>query len=128
MKCPYCSKEINEDALFCGFCGKSIIEHQVENEEIKADGIKEDKTIKKKQHKGLKLLLVFCIFGFISGGVLGLLYARGFVSLSYLTIGTEFKWIPHTEGKIDIDETENDVLDDKDVETEISDDVLKSNE
>ena len=128
MKCPYCSKEINEDAMFCGFCGKSIIEHKVENEETKVESKKEDKPTKKKQHKGLKLLLVFCIVGFMSGGVLGLLYARGFISLSSLNIGTEFKWIPHTEGKIDIDETENDVIDDKDVETEISDDVLKSNE
>ena len=30
MKCPYCSKEIKNDAAFCGFCGKQVPKKHLE--------------------------------------------------------------------------------------------------
>ena len=49
MKCPFCSREINDAALFCGFCGKQIPQTPIEVspqpppiEELKEEVIEEN--------------------------------------------------------------------------------------
>lgn len=57
MKCPYCNKEIPDQAKFCGFCGNKISEDK-KSETGKKDnnGNRNDKGNKHKKGKGLKIL------------------------------------------------------------------------
>lgn len=142
MKCPHCSKEIKDDALFCGFCGKQVPQTPLEEpsstsppDEIKAEvptksnvipaeNIEEPQKKKaenkpKKKHIAIKVLLVLVLLSFISGSTLGFLAARGIISIKELLPNDNFKWTSFSEGEtgtIDADDTS----DSKDSEKEDS--------
>lgn len=136
MKCPFCNKEIKDDAVFCGFCGKQVPQKPLEEaspappaDEEKAEvsnvssGAAEEtqkKNIKskpKKKHTALKVLLVFVLLAFTSGSVLGFLTARGVVSLESLMPNSNFKWTSFSEGQSETVESEE-TSEDKDGEKE----------
>lgn len=136
MKCPFCNKEIKDDAVFCGFCGKQVPQKPLEEaspappaDEEKAEvsnvssGTAEEtqkKNIKskpKKQHTALKVLLVFVLLAFTGGSVLGFLTARGVVSLESLMPNSNFKWTSFSEGQSETVESEES-SEDKDREKE----------
>lgn len=138
MKCPYCGKEIKDDAVFCGFCGKQVLQIPIEEasqspqpDEVKnevpekTDNVpagkvektqkKKNKDKPKKKHTAVKVLLIFVLLSFISGSVLGFLTARGIVSLESLIPNSNFKWTSFSEGQSEKAETE-DTLENKENE------------
>lgn len=124
MKCPYCNKEIKDDAVFCGFCGKQIPQIPLvetsqspppdkpksvgsdETNNIPSDEIIEGQS-KKTKHKpqkkrtGFKVLLIFLLFSAISGSVLGFLTARDFIPIKSLFTSNGFKWTSLSEGQFE---------------------------
>lgn len=136
MKCPFCNKEIKDDAVFCGFCGKQVPQKPLEEasptppaDEVKAEVFnvpsetdeetqkKNTKSKPKKKHTALKVLLVFVLLAFIGGSVLGFLTARGVVSLESLMPNGNFKWTSFSEGQSETLESEE-TSEDKDGEKE----------
>ena len=141
MNCPYCGKEIKDDAAFCGFCGKQVspkpleeaapsppsdaIEKEVTESsdnapnEVVEETAKKTKDKPKKKHTAVKVLLVFVLLAFIGGSVLGFLTARGVVSIESLFPNSRFKWTNFSEGQAETTETA-DTSDDKEDEKENS--------
>lgn len=141
MKCPYCSKEIKDDAAFCGFCGKQVPSPPLEeaspsppSEEEKnevsesANSIPSEsveETQKKAKHKpkkkrtALKVLLIVVLLAFVGGSVLGFLTARGVISIESLLPNSNFKWTSFSEGQSETTETDE-TSDDKESEKEES--------
>ena len=141
MNCPYCGKEIKDDAAFCGFCGKQVspkpleeaapsppsdaIEKEVTESsdnapnEVVEETAKKTKDKPKKKHTAVKVLLVFVLLAFIGGSVLGFLTARGVVSIESLFPNSRFKWTNFSEGQTETTETA-DTSDDKEDEKENS--------
>ena len=146
MKCPYCSKEIKDDAVFCGFCGKQIPQKPLEEAspappiaEVKSEVSNDAEVLKKtevvstesadetpkkkskdkpkKKRIALKVLLIFAVLAFIGGSVLGFLTARGVVSLESLIPNGSFVWTSFSEGQTDVVESE-DATEDKESEKE----------
>ncbi|MBE6949023.1 MAG: zinc ribbon domain-containing protein [Ruminococcaceae bacterium] len=129
MKCPYCSKEIKDDALFCGFCGKQIPQKPLKEaspappaDELKIEvsesvnnasseiGEAPQKVSTRNESKNKctssKVLLVFVLFAFVAGSILGFLTARGVVTLESLISNNNFKWTSFSEGLTETLETE----------------------
>ncbi len=141
MNCPYCGKEIKDDAAFCGFCGKQVppkpleeaapsppsdaIEKEVTESsdnaptEVVEEPAKKTKDKPKKKHTAVKVLLVFILLAFIGGSVLGFLTARGVVSIESLFPNSSFKWTNFSEGQAETTETAE-TSDDKEDEKENS--------
>lgn len=144
MKCPYCSKEIKDDAAFCGFCGKQVPPKLLEeaspsppSEEkktevsesvnsIPCESVKQtqkktkDKT--KKKSTALKVLLILILLAFVGGSVLGFLTVRGVISIESLLPNSNFKWTSFSEGQAETTETDN-IADDKESEKEESSEI-----
>lgn len=84
MKCPKCGKEINDQDVFCGFCGSKI--------ELSK------KPVKKKNKKiGVKIFMFFSIMAMLSGIVLGFFVARGIIDIKNFTKKNEFQWTDWSE-------------------------------
>lgn len=100
MKCPKCSKEIDDQDLFCGFCGAKIE--------------KLESPVKKKKRKiGIKIFMFFVLIAMLSGTVLGFCMARGIIDLQELTKQNKFQWTDFSEAT-----TEPDTSKDEEVEKE----------
>lgn len=137
MKCPYCSKEIKDDAAFCGFCGKQVpLTHlkeaspsppsdEVKNEvsesfdntpsETVEETRKKPRDKPKKKRTALKVLLIFVLLAFVGGSVLGFLTARGVISIESLLSNSNFKWTSFSEAQSETTETDE-TSDDKENE------------
>lgn len=144
MKCPHCGKEVKDDALFCGFCGKQVpqmplteasppsppdeekIETPIKVDNIPVDDAEEAQKMKaenkpRKKHTALKVLIVFVLLSFIGGSTLGFLTARGIVSIKALLPTGSFKWTSFSEGqteKADVDDTTEGKDDEKGEDTD----------
>ncbi len=108
MKCPHCSKEISNEASFCGFCGNTIPKE--DNENAKAREVSatkaEPQAIKskaKKKHTGLKVLSIFLVIALFAGGISGFLAARGVISFKSLIPFKQLKWTDFLEASTDIE-------------------------
>lgn len=139
MKCPYCSKEIKDDAAFCGFCGKQVPPKPLEeasppSEEektevsesvnsIPSESVEETqmkaKDKPKKKRTALKILLILTLLAFVGGSVLGFLTARGVISIESLLPNSNFKWTSFSEGQSETTEIDK-PSDDKESEKEES--------
>lgn len=122
MRCPHCLKEISDDASFCGFCGKTISNHedaqdlhdsskansaQTESLGEKSDS-KTKKTVSKKKHIGLKVLLIFLIIALFAGFSLGFLCARGIINIDDIINKNQMKWTDFSEAYTETEQiTEN---------------------
>lgn len=100
MKCPKCSKEIDDQDLFCGFCGTKI-------ERL------ERQTKKKKRKIGIKIFIFFALIAMLSGTALGFCMARGIIDSQELTKKNKFQWTDFSEAT-----TEPDTSKDEEVEKE----------
>lgn len=105
MKCPYCNKELKDDASFCGFCGKQI--PQMPSGNASSDPPKPIEQTPKKKRTALKFVLILVLFAFISGSVLGFLTARDIVSFKSLMPNNRFKWTNASEGQSETTEPDN---------------------
>lgn len=113
MQCPKCSKEIKDDALFCGYCGASMTEHNRDAPKSKDQSIKksidtnaENKETKKEPHKKkiekkqrepiknlkTKIYISILIVALILGMVLGFLTARGILDIGSIFNSNQFQW------------------------------------
>lgn len=94
MKCPKCSKEIDDQDLFCGFCGTKIE--------------KLERPVKKKKRKiGIKIFMFFALIAMLSGTVLGFCMARGIIDLQELTKQNKFQWTDFSEATIELDTSQD---------------------
>ena len=90
MKCPKCSKEIDDQDLFCGFCGTKIE--------------KLERPVKKKKRKiGIKIFMFFALIAVLSGTVFGFCVARGIIDMQELTKQNEFQWTDFSEATTELD-------------------------
>ncbi len=94
MKCPKCSKEIDDQDLFCGFCGAKT---------EKLEG-----PVKKKNGKiGIKIFMFFVLMAMLSGTALGFCMARGIIDLQELTKQNKFQWTDFSEATIEPDNSQD---------------------
>lgn len=127
MKCPKCSKEIADKALFCGYCGATIEKSQNEmppkmDDVITASPETHGNTAKagakrnspkkgdpaaiatkppgKKKRIGLVILLIFSVLAVVSGGILGFLSARGFIDWRIYIPIDKFIWTDRAAGVV----------------------------
>lgn len=104
MRCPNCSKEIGDGALFCGYCGKTTAQP-------------------KKKHIGRKVLLAFVVIAVVTGGVSGFLTARGIIDLHSIIPSGHFKWTDFSEASTDTHMEEAESEDDVKEGTETQENV-----
>lgn len=57
-KCPYCAEEIQDEAIICRFCNRSLLDKEVEKIELQAE---QDATVKTKQSRKKKNTSIFMI-------------------------------------------------------------------
>lgn len=120
MRCPKCSKEIEDQSRFCGYCGASLEpasegpppqeEAPPPPEEIAAEPAAPvespapvEKTQKKKKRTGLKVLLFFSLLAVVAGTVLGYIVGRGIVDWRSYLPGQRFTWTDRSEGVRTVD-------------------------
>lgn len=111
MKCPHCSKEISNEASFCGFCGNTIPKEDDEDAKVcEAPATKaEPEAIEskaKKKHTGLKVLSIFLVIALLAGGISGFLAARGVINFKGLIPLKQLKWTDFLEASADIEPDE----------------------
>lgn len=122
MKCPKCFKKINNEALFCGYCGQVINKETMQEipvEELVTDKkqpvieskesvdnatIDEKSAKRKKKNIGLKILLIFSIVAIVTGAIIGLLSAKGIIDFSNVIPSNRFEWTDFSES-VDSDDS-----------------------
>ncbi len=94
MRCPKCCREVDDQDLFCGFCGAKIESWE--------------KPVRKKSRKiGIKVFLLFSIIAMLSGTALGFCTARGIICWKKLAKKNEFQWTDFSEAVIEPDRSRN---------------------
>lgn len=102
MRCPKCSKEVAENAAFCGYCGATIGKKE---ESFSVDeAISITKKSRKKKGIGLKILLTFSIIAIIFGSGLGFLTGRGIINWRECIPLGSFTWTDPSEGIVQFDD------------------------
>lgn len=122
MKCPKCAREIEDDSLFCGYCGAKIEKGsravpQPPGEAAPTPGLRgkhraaprdppspPDGKPQKKKRLGLKILLVCSVLAVLAGGILGWMTARGILDLREYLPMDRFSWTDPSEGVAAADE------------------------
>ena len=110
MKCPYCEKEIRDEASFCGFCGRKIAapptaETPAPVVEMPAPAVQpavtptaQPQKKEKKKRTGWIVLTVFLVLALLAGAVLGYLLARNLITLPTLPWEEDFQWTDYEDG------------------------------
>lgn len=138
MKCPKCAREIEDDSLFCGYCGAKIEKGsravpQPSKEAAPPPGSRgsqraaprdppspPDGKPRKKKRLGLKILLVCSVLAVLAGGILGWMTARGILDLREYLPMDRFSWTDPSEGVAAVDESPGMEADSQEPEKEAS--------
>ena len=138
MKCPKCAREIEDDSLFCGYCGAKIEKGsravpQPPGEAAPTPGLRgkyqaaprdapspPDGKPQKKKRLGLKILLVCSVLAVLAGGILGWMTARGILDLREYLPMDRFSWTDPSEGVAATDESPGMEADSQEPEKEAS--------
>lgn len=123
MKCSECSREIPDQALFCGYCGAAVKKEPTEliapeQEKVApisvethddvtgidiGENLSKGTAFAKRKHGSFKAFLVFSIFVMLSGGILGFAVARDIIDWRSYIPTDKFKWTDFAEGMTEVD-------------------------
>lgn len=87
MRCPKCAMELEDDDLFCGYCGAAVRESvpladpEIDSEREKASKGKahKHKIRAQKRNTGVKIWVLFILLAAIFGSVLGFVAGKDIV-------------------------------------------------